>query len=222
MARAGLWAMVVAAGLGIATALPLRLRQYRSGLLSLRWDPDRAAGRAGVRNALVFVRESWGAELVARMWALGVSRPDADALYRAADPCRLELALSSLERDYVRGPAATAALAGLRADSTRLMSAPELTGDPSLRLTPGAAYAPVCQAKLAANRSGFTLFPPLLLARGSNVFARDLGARDSLLLAEHPERPVYLLKPASGAVGAAPLFYPLRKDSLWQAWRGGR
>jgi hypothetical protein len=221
--RALSYAMVIAAVLGLATAVPIRVRQYTRGLLSLRWDADREAKRVGVRDALVLVRESWGAELVARLWALGVSRPDADALYRAADPCRLELALGALEQGGARGAAAVAALAPLRGDSVRLVNAEEVTGDPSLRLTPGVRYPERCQAKLAANRRGFTLFPPLLLARGlGNLYARDLGSRDSLLLRDYPGRAVYLLKPAGGAVGLTPRFSRLAPDSLLAAWRAGR
>ncbi|NOT09023.1 MAG: hypothetical protein HOP28_12560 [Gemmatimonadales bacterium] len=221
--RAAAFATIVAVGLGLATSLPLRTRQYREGMISLRWDPDRAAEGAGVRNALVFVRESWGAELVTRMWALGISRPDADAIYRAADPCRLELGLSALERGEMRGGAARNALLPLLADSARLMNAESITGDPSLRLTPGVEYAPACIAKLEANRAGFTLYPPLLLARKfGNVYARDLGGRDTLLLAQYPDRPLYLLKPASTRVGEPPRFVPLSRDSLLLAARSGR
>ncbi|HEV8599976.1 MAG TPA: hypothetical protein VGQ69_11495 [Gemmatimonadales bacterium] len=221
--RATTVALAAAVLLGMATALPTRVRQYRGGLLSLRWDPNRAAAAAGVRGALVLVRESWGAELIARMWALDVSRPDAEALYRAADPCRLELALSELEQRSARGAVAVAALAPLRADSARLVKAEEITGDPSLRLTRGMRYPASCLRKLEENRAGFTLFAPLLLARGGgNVYARDLGARDSLVLRDFPERPVYLLRPASGRVGAEPQFSRLERDSLLAAWRAGR
>jgi len=222
LTRATGWALALGLSLGMASALPIRVRQYRSGLLSLRWNAERAARTAEIRDALVLVRESWGAELVARMWALGVSRPDADALYRAADPCRLELALSALEGRQLRGAAVVAALAPLRADSTRLVNAESVTGDPSLRLTPGVRYPPRCVAKIEANRGGFTLYPPLLLARGGNVYARDLGGRDSVLLKDYPGRPVYLLKPPTGAVGAEPVFYGLRTDSLLAAWRSAR
>jgi len=221
--RAVVGALLVGAVLGLATAVPIRVHQYRSGLLSLRWDPDRGAEAAGVERALVLVRESWGAELVARLWALGVSRPDADALYRAADPCRLGMALTELEHRALRGAAAVAALAPLRGDSVRLVNAEAVTGDPSLRLTPGIQYPERCVARIQANRAGFTLYPPLLLARRhDNVYARDLGARDSLLLRDYPGRPVYLLKPASGAVGAEPVFFRLRPDSLLAAWRADR
>lgn len=221
--RSATFASIIAVLLGAATSVPVRARQYRAGMISLRWDPDAAAEAARVRNALVLVRESWGAELVARMWALGVSRPDADAIYRGADPCALDSVLVTLEAAPLPGEAVAGRLNPLLADSARLVNAESVTGDPSLRLTLGIRYPPRCIAKIEANRAGFTLFPPLLLARGGgNVYARDLGPRDSLLIVEYPDRPIYLLKPAGGRVGAAPEFYPLRRDSLMAAWRKGR
>jgi hypothetical protein len=221
--RGSVYAILIAATLGLLTSAPVRARQYGTGMSSLRWDPDTAAQRAGVRNALILVRESWGAELVARMWALGVPRPEADAIYRGADPCRLDQSLSAMEAGAPRGVEAAAALQPLREDSVKLVNVESITGDPSLRLTPGVRYPPRCLEKIEANRGGFTLFPPLLLARDfGNVYARDLGARDSLLLREMPDRPVYLLKPPNGGVGVAPEFIPLRRDSLLAAWRVGR
>jgi hypothetical protein len=82
--------------LGIMT--PLRAREYRSGLRTMRWDVDAAARRAGVRDAIVFVRESWGAQLMVRLWARGLSHAEAQALYRFVDACALERGLDSLER----------------------------------------------------------------------------------------------------------------------------
>ena len=220
--RAATWAVAIALVLGAATSVPVRAGQYRAGMISLRWDPDQAAEHAGVRNALVLVRESWGAELVVRMWALGISRPDADAIYRGADPCALDSVLVRLESAPLSPAEAMRHLHPLLADSSRLVNAESVTGDPSLRLTPGTHYPPRCIAKIEANRSGFTLFPPQLLAkRLGNLFARDLGPRDSLLIADYPTRPLYLLKPASNRVGAEPAFLPLRRDSVLAAWRKG-
>ncbi|HEU5218700.1 MAG TPA: hypothetical protein VFU23_08570 [Gemmatimonadales bacterium] len=220
--RTAVYATLIALLLGAATSLPVRVGQYRAGMVSLRWDPDRAAEAARVTNALVLVRESWGAELVVRMWALGVSRPDADAIYRGADPCALDSVLVTLEAAPVSLDDRMLRLNPLLADSGRLVNAESVTGDPSLRLTPGIRYSPRCTARIEANRSGFTLFPPLLLARRfGNVYARDLGPRDSLLIARYPDRPLYLLKPESLRVGAEPVFHPLLRDSLLAAWRKG-
>jgi hypothetical protein len=212
--RASAYGVFFALGIGVTASLPGRARQYRAGMLTPRWDADRAAERAGVRNAIVFVRESWGSELVARMWALGISRPDAEAVYRSTDACRLELVLGSLETGGVRGQPALSALRAAAGDATSLLHSEALTGDPSILLTRGAAYPPRCIEKIRANQSGFTLLAPLLLSRGSgNLYFRDLGRRDTLVLREYPGRPVYLLKPLSGAVGAAPAFLRVRADS---------
>jgi hypothetical protein len=223
LTRATVIVTLAAALIGLSTGAPNRLAQYQAGMTSLRWDADQAAARAGVRNALVLVRESWGAELVARLWAIGVSRPEADALYLTCDPCRLDSAITRLEAAGIRGRDAEASLRPLRADSARLVFAVELTGDPSLRVMLGAHYSAYCVQKLKQNQSGFTLFAPLLLARdGGNVYARDLGARDTLLMQEYPERVVYLLQPDDSTMGTSPRFRRVNPDSLVALWRTGK
>jgi hypothetical protein len=52
-----------------------------------------------------------------------------------------------------------------------------------------------------------------------NLYARDLGARDTILLAEHPAVPVYLVRPAPAPRAALPAFYPASRDSIWRAAR---
>jgi len=214
-------AAIAAIGIAIGISIPIRAREYRSGMLTMRWDADGAAERAGVRHALVFVRESWGAVSVARMWAAGVSPSDAEHLYRKSDACAMEHALDAIESRGLRGPAALAELLPLLRDSARLVASP-FTTDPTNRLLPGSTYSSDCVVRIREDQRGYTLYPPLLLAgRGKTdvVYARDLHARDSLLLAEYPDRSVYLLRPPTTAVGAAPRFYPLNRDSLWTAWR---
>ena len=55
--------VVAALGFGVVGALvfnlPVRIASYRAGLTSMRVDYAEAAEQAGVRNSLVFVRESW-------------------------------------------------------------------------------------------------------------------------------------------------------------------
>ncbi|MGH7562259.1 MAG: hypothetical protein ACRENB_14705, partial [Gemmatimonadales bacterium] len=166
------FAAFVAVVLGLATSVPLRAREYRNGMLTMRWNPDAAAGAAGVRNALVLVRESWGAALVARMWAAGVTPSDAERIYRKADACALERALDAVEERALRGDSAEAVLRPLTRDSSRLVRSPYTT-DPSNRLLPGSVYTEECLARLAEDQRGFTLFPPLLLSRREDlVYAR--------------------------------------------------
>jgi len=215
-------AIVVALGLGLATEWPRRAREHRSRLTTMRWDADAAARRAGVRDAVVLVRESWGAQLIARMWAAGVGPNIAEQVYRQSDACALERTVDAIEGGGHRVRAAEAMLRALVADSARLVPSP-YTPDPTNRLLPGSAYTEECVRRLAEDRRGATLFLPLVLAgRDGVVYARDLHGRDSLLLAGYPDRPVYLLRPPSSELGATPGFELLPRDSLLASWRSGR
>lgn len=219
--RAFGFACVVAVGIALFVSIPLRAQQYRNGMLTLRWDADAAAEQAGVRNAVVLVRESWVAQMVARMWAVGIPRNDVERQYRNTDACRMETELSRIEREGLRGPTAALALEPLLRDSARLIRSPYTT-DPTNRFLPGSRYTPVCLARLREDQAGYTLHLPLILAgRDEVLYARDLHGRDSLLLEQYPDRAVYLLRPPTTEVGAAPRFYPLRRDSLLAAWRSG-
>ncbi|HET7025268.1 MAG TPA: hypothetical protein VFI39_08710 [Gemmatimonadales bacterium] len=204
----------VAVVMGLGVGVPQRASQYRNGLVTMRWDADRAADSSGVHGALVFVRESWGAELIARLWALGVARPDAEQFYRRIDACRLDGTLTELERTGVRDSAAARALRPLLADSLLLRGSP-VSPDTTEQFLPPGRYTRECVDRINEDRTGFTLFPPLLLARGGeNLYVRDLAGRDTLLLAEYPSRPVFLLKPGSARIGAEPRFYPASRDSI--------
>jgi len=211
-------ALTVGALIALVFLLPTRVVQHHTLLTNLRWDPDDGLAQAGVKDAVVLVRESWGSELLARLWAIGVSRPTAEHYYASIDACKLELAISDLENRRPDSLEVVAVLRQLASDSSHLASG-TTSVDPSLRQLPGFAYPPRCQQRQAEDRSGFTVFAPTLLSRRADVrFIRDLHARDSLALVDH-RGPIYLLKPSSSEAGAPLQFYPVRVDSLWSAWR---
>jgi hypothetical protein len=201
--------------------MPLRAREYRSGLRTMRWDVDAAARRAGVHDAVVFVRESWGAQLMVRLWARGLSHAEAQALYHYVDACALERGLDSLERTGGRDSAARAVMLPLLADSARVIRSP-FSVDSTERFLPGTPYGPRCVRRVEEDRSGFTVFLPFLVADGENVvYARDLHARDTVLLARYPSRAVYLVRPPTDSEGVTPRFWLLSRDSLRAAWARG-
>jgi hypothetical protein len=211
-------ASVVSVMIAMGLSIPLRANQYRSGLKTMRWDLEGAARAAGVRDALVFVRESWGAQLMVRLWAIGLSHPEAQALYRWVDACALERGLDSLERTGGRDAAARALLLPLLADSARVVQTP-FSADSSERVLPGARYGPRCVRRLQEDHAGFTVYLPFIVAESDNVvYARDLHARDSVLLARYPSRPVYLVRPPSDADGIPPRFWRVSRDSLRADW----
>ena len=217
-------ALVAALAFGVVGAavfnLPVRVASYRAGLTSMRFDYARAAANSGVRNALIFVRESWGAQLVARLWALGVPRPMVESVYRGVDTCRLEEEISALEREGLRGTPAVQRLGVLLGADSAFVVPSTLTPDRSERYRPGVAYTSTCLRRIEDDRAGFLHLAPLqLVTQGGNVYARDLQARDSLLLALYPSRPLYLLRRAGVRADAPLVFAPLQRDSLLKAWR---
>jgi hypothetical protein len=202
----------------LLTSIPIRTRQYAGGFQSMRQDYVQPARQRGVENAIILVRESWGAQLMARLWSLGVPRSESEALYRKVDACVLELALSKLERGALRDTLAFDALIPLMRDSARVVPS-EYSPDISQRMLPGLEYAEVCKQRIIEDRSGFTLYAPLLTRdTGTNIYARELHARDTLLFAMHPSRPVYVLRPASSRVGAPLELHPFSADSAKRDW----
>ena len=220
--RTTVYSLAAAATIATISLVPQRARQYAAGLTTMRWDADAAARDAGVRQGLVFVRESWGSQLVARLWALGLTRAQTERLYARVDACLLEQGVGRLEQQGVRGQAAADAFAPLLRDSLRVMAS-TLSPDASERMLPGARYTPRCLQRIADDRRGFTLLTPLFLAGSDGtLYARDLHERDTLLLAAHPEREVWLLRPADSSSGAVPRFERLDRDSVIAAARAGR
>jgi hypothetical protein len=215
-------ALIAGVVLSATLSLPLRVAQYRGGLTSMRVDYGEEARRAGIHDALVFVRESWGAQLVTGLWARGVTRSATAALYHDVDACVLDRALRGLERDGITGAAAEWRLAPLRRDSASLRASP-LSPDSTERLLTGAKYDAICVARINEDRAGYAHLAPLLLEqKHGNIYARDLHARDSLLLAENPGRPVYLFRRNGTEDRASYEWLRLDRDSLYLAWRSGR
>ena len=207
--RAWIVAMSTGAVVALFVGLPVRARAYANSSMALRWNVEAASRAAGVRDAVVFVRESWGSALIARMWALGVSRPATEHLYSRVDACRLERAISALEQSAVRDTAATAELLALANRAGAVIPSP-YSPDASERFEPGMTYDAGCLARIAEDRAGFTLYVPLTLARDGNLYLRDLGpVRNRAALARAAGKRGYLLRPDSASSRAMPRFIPL-------------
>jgi hypothetical protein len=216
--RAVGWTLVASVAISVLFAIPQRGRQYATAFDLPAWDFEGAAEQAGVHDALIFVRESWESQLVVRMWALGISHPDGEQLYHTIDACRLEHAVTSLEQRGVTGRMALAELRPLTRDSLRVETQLVASGV-YLRVSTGATYTPRCRDRLDQSAAGVIPLAPFMAARrGGNVYARELQARDTILIHAYPGRPLYFLHPVDGGRFAAPRFYPLDRDSMARAW----
>jgi hypothetical protein len=217
--RSLVYGTIIAVMVAITNDVPRRASEYATDLTKVRWDVDAAARAAGVRNALVFVRESWGSQLMARLWRTGISRPEAERYYHFIDPCILDRTLDAIESSVADANGARDMLRPVMADSLRLVHA-GLSPDPTLRALPGTLYGPRCRRRLAEDNSGFLVYPPMLLAgRDGNTFVRDLHSRDTLLLATAGDRPLYLLTADQGSEVSGLVFEPLDRDSALAEWR---
>jgi hypothetical protein len=220
VARGVVYAYLIAAAMALGTSVPERAREHARLLMPMRFDYIGAARRAGVAHALVLVRESWGTEIMARLWALGVPRSETELLYRDVDACAHDVAIRGLERSAVRDSAAMRALLPLLADSSRVIPSP-YSSDVTERYLPGASYDARCIERLGDDRAGYTLLAPLLAKDwGTNIYARDMHEANAALLARHPDRPIFLLRPDGPAADAPPRFFRVARDSALRAWGG--
>lgn len=202
-------AMAIAGLAALGQGIPVRAAQNAAFQPAFRFDPDRAATEAGIANAVVFVRETWGSQLVARLWALGAGPPEAERYYRNIDSCVLDKALTGMEAVPGSG---LAALTPLMADSARLIASP-FSPDTSERVLNGAQYDRRCLDRIAEDRAGTALLAPTLLSRRTDLaFVRDLQARNQRILEAHPGRAVFLLR--RGPNAEAPAFEPVSRDSI--------
>lgn len=213
--------LAVSVPLVLVNMTTIRGLEYRAGLQSMRFDADRAARAAGIREAVILVRESWGAEVMVRLWALGVNRSDAEALYRRVDTCLLDQAILAMEADGIRGDEALAGLRPLLADSARVVRS-GLSPDPTEMALPGAVYPARCLQRIQDDWAGFTLFTPFLLAgRDGNRFVRDLRERNVALGSELAGRRVHVMRREGVALTNPIVFLPVSPDSPDHPGRGG-
>lgn len=207
--RAATVSLGLAGLVAVGHGLPVRAAQNAAFQPGFRFDPDRAAADAGIANAVVLVRESWGAQLVARLWALGASRPDGERYYRNIDSCLLDQALADLERTAAPD---LGRLVPMMADSARLVASP-FSPDTSERVLDGARYDRRCLDRIAEDRAGTALLAPTILSRRTDLtFVRDLQARNRRVLEAYPGRAVFLLRRRPDS--AAPRFEPVSRDSI--------
>ena len=210
--------MAISLLIAAAYTVPMRWMQYRETFSVFRWNAAQAARAAGVQNAVVLVRDGWESQLVVRQWVLGMSHPQADLFNVTIDACRLDEALSTLERSGADSATVARRLSALAADSLQVQRV-RLESGANVRVQPGVRYTPTCLQRVAEVEGGIVPLAPILAQpNDGNVYARDLHARDTLLVARYPGRPVWLLAAESNRPNARPRFFRVDGDSLRQAW----
>lgn len=209
---------VVALAMGGTLLAPIRALQYANGMLSMKLDAEAALDAAGVPDsAVVLVRESWGAQLMARMWGIGLTRVESEGFYRTVDACRIEHILGRGERGGGTPAAIRAVLTAAQADSAMLQALTAST-DTTARFDPRYRYTAPCVDRLRDDQGGFSTHTPRLVTRRRDItWLRDLHGRNLAVLDRLDQRPVYLLTQATG-VGGAMRLAPVAMDSAKASW----
>lgn len=200
---------IAALALALVSLAAIRIPSYRNGLTSMRLDVAEASASAGVRDGLVLVRESWGARLLVRMWALGVDRPTAERIYRNVDVCRLESAVSTLEastaRETLGASEVVERLLPLTSDSASVVRSSATPGFYE-SVSPFAEWSANCVELRRLDERGHSHLAPFLLARDGNVYARWLPGREREIHALYPNRRLYMLERTGTAPDAPPVW----------------
>jgi hypothetical protein len=195
------------------SSVPGRLLAQRDPRTKLKTDVVAQAAAAGLTYAVVFVREPWRGRLLARLRGLGVRQFDAEQVVDATDACALQIALD--EADAASGVDAVALRAGVLARARSAGVASPQAGviaESRVARAPGGPDTPRCRDEAAADTLGTMPFGVFLREQtvgrdgrlaGNVVWARDLGARDTLLRPELGSRRWYVYKPARSLEGRA-------------------
>ena len=145
---------------------------------------------------------------MARMWALGIPRSEAEQSYRRTDLCALATAVETLERAGPRGLEAAAVLRSLWVDTNRLVVRPQSV-DRTQRMVPGTHYPPSCLTAIRQDQDGVAVYAPLMLVQDGNPYLRYIPGTEAAIVHRAAGRPIYLLRRAGPAIGA-----PLRFTRL--------
>jgi hypothetical protein len=177
---------------GRSTGIMLRLSRIHSLPVSRSEDPAAEAKATGLKNALVFVREPLHARLAARLRALGMRPFDAERAVSDYDACTL---LTALAKSDARPERATAdRLRSVIEEAHRAQPTKAVQGQSgftALALLNGRPSSAECYHEMAGDSVGTLYYARFLAAAkfdttgrlaGDVIYARTLGARDSILL----------------------------------------
>lgn len=216
---------VAAAWLGPAGVSSARARvaSYHEQRTKLKTDVDGQLARAGLRHALVFVNEGWRGRLEARLRVLGVTQFRAERVLSSVDACALQTALDAEDSSAAGDARARAERAiATAAAFGRARLEPGLQADQAIALVPDTKPTPECLHEFLRDTAGTISYPVLLArqhvgrdgriggGRSDVVFARDLGARDTVLRARFGDRAWYRYRVPRSLADTTPAFVPYR------------
>lgn len=187
------------------SSVPGRVMAQRDQRTKLKTDVAAQASDGLLTNALVLVREPWRGRLLARLRGIGVPQFDAERVVNVTDACALQTALDDEDADPTVGiPARRERVLSRARSAGEAAAQPGTNAEARIARSARGPDTPACRAAEAADTMGTMPYAMFLREQtvgrdgrlaGDVVWARDLGARDSLLRSEFGGRRWYLYKP---------------------------
>lgn len=187
------------------SSVPGRLAAQRAQRTKLKTDVVAQASNARLSNALVLVLEPWRGRLLARLRGLGVRQFDAEQVVNTTDACALQLALDDADALPTQDSASVRRQVLTRARAAGLAVAqPGVIAESQIARSPDGPESTRCRAEALVDTAGTMPYAMFLreqhVARdgqldGDIVWARDLGPRDTLLVAQFGARQWYRYVP---------------------------
>lgn len=198
------------------SSVPGRVEMFHDLRSQYKVDVGAELRRMGIDNAVVFIQESWHERLAARLVALGVPFFDAERLVNTLDGCVLQLELDSADAEVTVDTAALRTrILDRAAAAGPTVPMPDRLAETRIARAPDGPNPPQCQAAAAGDLTGARMPYAIFLLEqrvdgaghldGPIVFARDFGARDSLLKKEFGNRAWYRYAPGGFVAGKAML-----------------
>lgn len=195
-----------------------RLGALHDQRTKLKTDVAEQVARAGLSNALVLVHEPWRGRLLARLRTIGIQQFEAERIVNTMDACALQTALDQGGVSIPTDTAARRARVLLSAASAgRAALVMNRMADDGLARAPGGPDTPRCREEATSDTLGTMPYAMFLREQrvdraghlaGPVIYARDLGARDSLLRAEFGDRRWFLYRPGR-SLGDTATFSPI-------------
>jgi hypothetical protein len=214
--------------IGVSSAAS-RIALYHDQRTKLKTDVDAQTERAGVRNALVFVNESWRGRLLARLRVLGVQQFRAEHVLDTVDACALQTALDAEDSLGARAPGNQVDRVLRRAASFgHAARVPGVPADQAISVVPGSAPTATCVREVRSDSAGsmpYALFLALQHVNadarvgGDIVYVRDFGVRDEILRSRFADRHWYRYRPPADLADTSLAFVPYENTAPLAAIR---
>jgi hypothetical protein len=186
--------------------------QLSSVRQTMRVDYASLVHDAGLKNAVVFIRESMSLRLTRRLWGAGVPRRFAAQLMATRDACSLLAAVNAAEGDPTLTPRMSTELIDRMAVPYRQVDNVR-TKDPAFRISSAESLTPLCREELDNEQFVAASFGPALLLEPLDadgkiaqtadvIFVQDLGRHNEVLRRRFGNRDWYRVVIAASPRGA--------------------